>query len=132
MVTRSVLVGLCLVLAMLTAAACAQIDSAINSRDLECNEVPEDMCHRLADHIVSQWSPSDFVEHGRVVRVHVEAADCDTVQKNLVNARCWTGGASSAIRADGTGGEGIGRAYYQLADGKLFSEGEVIGTFPVE
>ncbi len=112
---------------MLTAAGCAQFDSAINSRDLECNDVPEDMCHRLADHIVSLWSPSDFAEAGPVVRVHVEAADCDTVQKDLVNARCWIAGASSAIRADGSGGEGIGESYFQLADGTLFRGGEVRG-----
>ena len=56
--TRTALAGAYLVLAMLTAAACAQLNEAIHPRDLECGEVPDDICTRMANHIVSLWDPA--------------------------------------------------------------------------
>jgi hypothetical protein len=48
--------------AMVTAAACLQLNEALNSRDLECGEVPADICTRLADFMVGGWDPLNAAE----------------------------------------------------------------------
>ena len=48
---------------MLAAAACVPLSEAINSRDLECGEVPEDTCITIADHFVTPVSYTHLRAH---------------------------------------------------------------------
>ena len=112
---------------MLTAAACAQLSEAINSRDLECGEVPEDTCITIADHFVTVREPQLLAEHGRLVKVRVRQFDCAAVREPAM-ARCLV---VEAVTETGHGaGEGLGDLYYyQRVDGTLLGEdGAVIGN----
>ena len=106
---------------MLTTAACAQIDEAVNGRDVECGEVPEDTCITIADHFVTLWDPQLVAEYGRVVKVRVTPIDCAAVRKPAM-ARCWVVEASTPHLADGAGGGLGGVHYYQRVDGTLLGE----------
>ena len=124
-------------LAMLT-AACVQLNEAVNDevngRDVECNEVPDDICVRLADDL-SQWFPDRVAEHGPIVKVNVRPADCSRAiaSQGQVVARCWEGMGNAAVRADGSEGPSFGRIYYQVTDGRIFGNaGRVLETFPEE
>jgi hypothetical protein len=126
--SRSILAGGCLALAMLTAAGCAQVNEAINSRDLECNEVPEDMCVRLADHAVGHWDAANDVQNGPIVRIVVRPIGCgdfehEGMPRRPGMVRCW------GAEAWAEGGAGVGVGYYQNADGRIFDhDGEVVGN----
>ena len=119
---------------MLTASACAQLNEAIHPRDLECGEVPDDICTRMANHIVSLWDPANLAESGPVVKVTV-TPDCPGFPITRVPdaVRCFEVGASPAGLQDGTGPAGIGGYYFLLVDGTLIGpEDAVLGTFPLE
>ena len=73
---------------MLTASACAQIHEAVNGRDLECGEVPEDTCITIADHFVTLWDPQLLAQYGRLVKVRVTPFDCAAVRQPAM-VRCW-------------------------------------------
>ncbi len=112
---------------MLTAAACQQVNEAINSRDLECGQVPEAICTRLADHIVGLWSPASIAESGPLVKVTLVPVDCEPNFPDMV--RCWEVEAVTAGVAEGSGGAGIVATYTQRPDGTLVGEdGTVIGN----
>ena len=119
---------MCLTLVMLTATACVQLDEAINSRDLECGEVPvpDDVCVRLANDIVGKWSSSGFpvvAEAGPIVKVTVAPGHCVNVKRpDPAVARCWTVDASTAALADGSHRGGLVWTYYQTDDGRVFDQ----------
>ena len=124
---RTAAAGVCLALAMLAAAACVPLSEAINSRDLECGEVPEDTCITIADHFVTLREPQLLAEHGRLVKVRVTQFDCAAVREPAM-ARCLV---VEAVTETGHGaGEGLGDLYYyQRVDGTLLGEdGAVIGN----
>ena len=126
--TRTVLAGVCLAVAMLTASACAQIHEAVNGRDLECGEVPEDTCITIADHFVTLWDPQLLAQYGRLVKVRVTPFDCAAVRQPAM-VRCWVVEGSTTVLADGSGGGLGGVHYYQRVDGTLLGEdGAVIGN----
>ena len=112
------LVGLCLVLAMLTAAGCVQVNEAVNSRDLECTDVPEDLCTTTADHFVTLWDPESAAESGPLVKFHMRSTTC-VKPRHPDAVRCW------AVEAHPGSGAGIGGEYYQNVDGRIFDEGGV-------
>ena len=113
---------------MLTAAACVQLDEAVNSRDLECGEVPvpDDVCVRLADDIVGKWSSSGFpvvAEAGPIVKVTVAPGHCANVKRpDPAVERCWAVDATTRVLADGSPRGGISRTYYRTDDGRIFDE----------
>jgi hypothetical protein len=117
---------------MLTAAACVQVNEAINGRVLECREVRDDICTRMADHIVGLWDPASAAEYGPLVVFTVTPSDCPGVPNIRVMVRCWEVEASSAAMPDGSHG-GFGGTYFLRVDGTLIGPGDaVIGNFPVE
>ena len=111
---------------MLTAAGCVQLNEAVNSQDLECVEVPEDICARLADDIVRVWD-SEATE-GPIVLVQVRPVACrDIGRQDPAMVRCWVVEGSTAGELDGSGGAGIGWEYFQNMDGRIFNvNGEAI------
>ena len=124
--TRTALAGLCLALAMLTASACAQINEAMNSRDdLQCTEVPEDICVMLAEDIAGHWLPSMAGQPGPVVKVTVKPVDCGELGLTIApGARCWEGEAK--VAGDGSGLGPVHYTYYQNADGRMFDDGGTV------
>ena len=111
---------------MLSAAACVQVNEVISGRDLECNEVPEDICVRLANHIVGVWEPANGAEFGPPVRVQVRPVGCEISPEMKL---CWDVTAGSEGFYDGSGGEAIGKTYYQRWDGAVYDlEGGVVGN----
>ena len=112
---------------MLTAAACVQINEVMNSRDLQCTDVPEDICITIADHFVTLLEPQLLAEYGRLMKVKVTPFDCAAVREPAM-ARCWV---VEAVSETGHGaGEWLGDLYYyQRVDGTLLREdGAVIGN----
>ena len=130
--TRTVLAGGCLALAMVTAGACVQVNEAMNSRDLECTGVPDDICAGLADHIVRQWDPDSAAQFGPIVKVKVTRVDCGRVQVNPANVRCWEVASGTAGLFDGSRGAGVGDIYGQRVDGTIWAGDTAIGDFPLE
>jgi hypothetical protein len=131
---RAALAGACLALAMLTTAACSQFNDAINKRDLQCDEVPEDICTTLADDL-SEWFPHRVAEHGPIVKVSLRPLECGAViaRRDQVVARCWEGNGNAAVRADGSEGAGFHKIYYQVTNGRIFDgNGRLVGSGPVE
>ena len=131
MTNRTALAGARLALAMLTAAACVPLNEAMNSRDLECTGVPDDMCVRLADDTVGQYAiQPGFAEFGPIVRVLVKPRDCRTDRRYDPSWRgCWeVEGFASGI-ADGDGAVEVMAGYYRLlGDGTLVGyEDRVVG-----
>ena len=127
---------------MVTATGCVPLNEAMNSRDLECTGVPDDMCVRLADDLVSQWLPSMAGQAGPIVKVTVKPVDCgeltesrEAVVRGLTiapGARCWEGTGEAAVKADGSG-MGLEFGYYQNADGRIFDDrGWAVESGPVE
>ena len=130
MTSRSVLAGGCLALAMLTTAACVPLNEAINSRDLKCGAVPEDICVRLADDIVGHWDPEMVTREGPLALFRVRPVGCDALpRRDAAMTRCWEVLATTAVRADGSDGVGFNVIYYQNVSGGLFDEdGVVVGN----
>ena len=123
--SRPALAGACLALAMLTASGCAQINEAVNDRDLECNGVPDDICITLADHIVGMWDePAARGTEGPIVRVLLRPVDCRVAERREpATTRCWEVEASTAT------GSGISRYALQRVDGTFIGpNGKVIGN----
>ena len=126
--SRSVLTGLCLALAMITASACEQINEAMNSRDdLECTEVPEDICVRLADDIARQWYPQGDVLLGPTVEVSVQPVACGLVvwfqHIDPPPVRCWEATGSSPVPAGASFPvHSTSWDYYQIDDGRIFDQ----------
>ena len=102
---------------MLTAAACVQVNEAVNSRDLECGGgVPEDICVRLADDLVSQWNPAFVADVGPIVNVTVKPMNCGRIANaGPAIVRCWEGMGEAV---DGS----IDAHYFQTNDGRIFAE----------
>ena len=113
---------------MLTAAACAQVNEAINSRDRECNEVPDDICLRLADDLVSLWDRRATARDGPIVLVTVRPVDCSVVRPNAETKHCWEVTSEGAVLGGGQRA-GIGTYYFQTNDGRIFEDtGRVVGN----
>ena len=123
---RTAFAGAWMVLAMLTASACQQLNEAINSRDLECTDAPDDICVRLADDIVGLWDARGVARDGPIERVLVNPVDCSVIKRpNPAMARCWEAAGTIA----GSGGGSIGTYYVERVDGTLTDdEGRVIGN----
>ena len=110
---------------MVTATGCVPLNEAMNSRDLECGGVPDDICTTLADDVAGHWGA--VPELDPIATVRVEPIDCGDAFEPRAMVRCWD---VEAIPADGGGYGGI---YAQNGDGNLVSPfGGVIGTFPLE
>ena len=119
--TRSVLAGGCVVLVMLTTAACVQVNEAINSRELECDGVPDDICVRLAD----LADPPSRAKFSTIVRIVVRPTDCGDIEDSgMVRrpgmVRCW------GVEAWAASGAGVGLGYYENADGRIFDDGNEV------
>ena len=125
---RTALAGGSLAIATLTATACVQLNEAINRRDLECGEVPDNICSRIADDIARQWDAANATQDGPIVTVTVAPTDCFAiVDKHPLMPQCWE------VEAHTTNGSGVAEVYYQDGDRNLVSPYRgVIGTFPVE
>ena len=123
MTLRTALAGTCMALAMLTAAACTQSNESVSGRDLECNEVPDDVCTILADDIVAMWSPASAARDGPIVRVQVKPVACIVVGRLVPDgARCWE--AAAGTPDGGT----LGGYYVERVGGVLTDdEGRIIG-----
>jgi len=111
---------------MLTAGACVQLNEAINSRNLECGEVPDDLCSRIADDVARQWDAANAAQDGPIVTVTVAPTDCFVIEdKHPLMPRCWD------VVAKTTSEAGVGEVYYQNGDRDLVSPYRgVIGNFP--
>jgi len=115
---------------MVTATGCVQLNEAMNSRDLECGGVPEDICARLADHIVRHWDPEVAARLGPIVLVTVEPADCRRVERQVPGmVKCWQAMGSPGVPEDDPGWQGSSWRYYQNVEGLIFDErgGVVVG-----
>ena len=128
--SRTALAGAWLVLAMLTAGACQQVNEAINDRDLECGTVPEDICARLADHIAGDWDRLNAAQFGPIVTVSVTSVDCGGHKDaDPAMARCWLVDAQTSPPPGSTEGAGSGGFYYQRDDGTLVGpDGPLVGS----
>ena len=106
---RTALPVACMVLAMLTAGACQQVNEALSDRDLECGTVREGICTRLADHIAS-----DFERLNPTVRADVTVTVTPVVRSgheedDPAMARCWLVDAQTSPPPGTTGGAGSRR-----------------------
>jgi len=118
---------------MLTTAACQAVNDAINGRDLECNDVAEDICVRLAGDTVRLWDPVAALEGGPILRVDVGPVDCGLIRDPPVPdaVQCWTvwAYADDSGETGDVGRAGVGRAYYRATDGRILDGGdEVFGA----
>ena len=113
----------------MTAAACMQVNEAVTGRDLQCVDVPDDICAKLADDIVGRGVPQAVAEHGSIVRVEVRPIDCAAIQRqDPAMVRCWQL-RRRTVAADGSRGPRDGLEYYQTVDGRIFdADGRTVGN----
>jgi hypothetical protein len=96
------------VLAILTAGACGGSNGL---RGIECVDTPDDLCGRLAEHIVSTY-PHREPAMSPIEKVTVSPLDCADMGADLATT-CW-----SVVGTTRDGRE-ISAPYYQREDGAL-------------
>ena len=103
-----------------------QVNEAMNSRDLECNEkVPDRICVRLADEVVRECDRADATREGPIARVHVKPVACGVLGSNERGVRCWE------VEAQAANGASLGANFLQREDGSIITwDGLVVGVFP--
>ena len=112
---RTAFVGASIVLAILMAGACGQVNGLVTGRDLVCEGTPDDVCIRVADQVAND----DHVL-GPIAKVRVTAREClDGEGPRAV--RCWHVEAETRPDAGGRFGR-LGGQWYQRVDGTLFGD----------